>query len=170
VSTVGHVTNYILTLGIENEGPDLVLQLNRLLVRQVPVMPALQQRIGFVAVDRHAGGYKAIEARVLLYAGSYHSSAKVEEAMRQVSWPSPETVQLFVMEDGADRFEEHVWSCPPCIQERPKCPKDPSHTVLTIRRPGSDQHYWTCLVCHENLGPAPNPGTDEFETQTLGKT
>lgn len=85
------VDNYAIFIGLAEEEPD----------GRIPAIDALnaiitpeQRGKGFIAVDQHSGGYKAFEARCLLFAGNYFPLSEMARAMLSVQWEGPDNVRL----------------------------------------------------------------------------
>jgi hypothetical protein len=94
---MSRVTNYILIFGSEN-GESSVDAVN------ASLNATGGARQNFLRVDRHAGGYKAIEANVYMLAGNYLPIETVARAIRDADWFNRETVQLVWRDQEDDVF------------------------------------------------------------------
>lgn len=63
---------------------------------------------GFVQVDQHAGGNKAMECDVFMAAVNGLDLDEVLEKLRKVPWAFPEEVQLFVKEQDDENFRVYA--------------------------------------------------------------
>lgn len=93
---MSHVTNLILATGIE----------------ELPGHDARLEALGFVRVDQHAGGDKVMERNVWLAAFNHFDVDALATKLRAIEWEWPESVQLFVRDQHADRFEEYPLAIP----------------------------------------------------------